>query len=151
VEYPKDGNNYRETNVFSNWHNWDYRKTAHEWEAAQFHWHGPSEHTIDGQRFDLELHVVHFSPYKRTVKEKEDNGGYIGAVLGVIFDSSEEVLKNAKDYEIETSNELFETLFWNVTEDKREIKELKIGDFLSQVDATTRWTYQGSLTTPPCS
>lgn len=27
--------------------------------GLQFHFHNPSEHTIDGQEFDLELHVVH--------------------------------------------------------------------------------------------
>ncbi|POO01785.1 Carbonic anhydrase, alpha-class [Trema orientale] len=27
----------------------------------QYHWHTPSEHTINGRRFDLELHMVHQS------------------------------------------------------------------------------------------
>lgn len=27
--------------------------------GLQFHFHNPSEHTIDGQEFDLELHIVH--------------------------------------------------------------------------------------------
>lgn len=27
----------------------------------QLHWHSPSEHTINGQRFAVELHMVHFS------------------------------------------------------------------------------------------
>ncbi|KAK3179690.1 hypothetical protein Dsin_033060 [Dipteronia sinensis] len=27
----------------------------------QGHWHSPSEHTINGRRFDLELHMVHLS------------------------------------------------------------------------------------------
>lgn len=27
--------------------------------ALQFHFHNPGEHTIDGEEFDLELHVVH--------------------------------------------------------------------------------------------
>ena len=27
-------------------------------EAAQFYFHAPSEHTIDGKRYDLEVHIV---------------------------------------------------------------------------------------------
>lgn len=27
--------------------------------GVQFHFHSPSEHTIDGRQFDLELHIVH--------------------------------------------------------------------------------------------
>ena len=30
-----------------------------EFEAIQFHFHAPSEHTIDGIQYDLELHIVH--------------------------------------------------------------------------------------------
>lgn len=29
----------------------------------QMHFHAPSEHTIDGKHFDIELHVVHGSYY----------------------------------------------------------------------------------------
>ena len=42
----------------------------------QFHFHAPSEHTIEGNFFDLELHVVHLYA--------EDNG--LGAVIGFMFD-----------------------------------------------------------------
>lgn len=47
--------------------------------AHQFHFHSKSEHTIDGQYFDFEMHIVHY-PEKAT-------NGYIGAVLGFIFDT----------------------------------------------------------------
>lgn len=30
-------------------------------------------------------------------------------------------------------------------------KEMPIGDFLNMVDIGNRWTYEGSLTTPPCT
>jgi carbonic anhydrase len=35
-----------------------YNKTT-EYEILQMHFHSPSEHTIDGVYFDLELHIVH--------------------------------------------------------------------------------------------
>lgn len=28
-------------------------------DSLQFHWHAPSEHTVNGKQFDLELHIVH--------------------------------------------------------------------------------------------
>ncbi|KAL2328584.1 hypothetical protein Fmac_022011 [Flemingia macrophylla] len=39
----------------------------------QFHWHSPSEHTIDGKRLDLELHMVHETPSGQT------------AVIGIFY------------------------------------------------------------------
>ena len=46
-----------------------------EFESAQFHWHSPSEHKINGRTFDLELHIVH--------TEKENTGQY--SVIGLLF------------------------------------------------------------------
>ena len=46
-------------------------------DPIQFHFHSPSEHTIGGKFFDLELHIVH--KYKGTK-------GDLGAVLGIFFD-----------------------------------------------------------------
>jgi carbonic anhydrase len=41
----------------------------------QFHFHAPSEHTIGGLHYDLEMHVVH---------TYED--GSLGGVIGILFD-----------------------------------------------------------------
>ena len=30
-----------------------------DWEIIQYHWHYPSEHTVDGYQSDAELHIVH--------------------------------------------------------------------------------------------
>jgi carbonic anhydrase len=43
---------------------------------ANFHFHAPSEHTIDGQSYDLEVHFVH----------TYTDGVSLGAVIGVMFD-----------------------------------------------------------------
>lgn len=29
------------------------------YEPLQFHWHAPSEHTVNGKQYDLEVHFVH--------------------------------------------------------------------------------------------
>lgn len=41
-----------------------------------FHYHAPSEHTFDGQSYDLEVHFVHTYA----------DGVSLGAVIGVMFD-----------------------------------------------------------------
>ena len=46
--------------------------------ANQFHFHAASEHTIDGQRYDLEMHVVHFPNIL--------NNGIVASAIGIIFD-----------------------------------------------------------------
>jgi hypothetical protein len=57
--------------------------------AQQFHFHSPSEHSIDGKLMDLEMHIVH------TIDEKIDptkigydcpaSSQFFAGVLGFIF------------------------------------------------------------------
>ena len=47
--------------------------------TAQFHFHSPSEHSIDGRLMDLELHIVHF------LDPKVKNCKFIAGVLGFLF------------------------------------------------------------------
>lgn len=53
---------------------------SQDFKAIGFHFHSKSEHTIDGQQFDFEMHTVHLLD----TKEK----GYFAAALGIIFDES---------------------------------------------------------------
>lgn len=43
----------------------------------QCHWHSPSEHAINGQRYDLELHMVHAS--------RDQNAKINIAVVGMLY------------------------------------------------------------------
>ena len=49
--------------------------TTETFVPLQFHYHAPSEHTVNGLLFDLELHFVH------TYQD-----GSLGSVLGIFFD-----------------------------------------------------------------
>ena len=46
---------------------------------------------------------------------------------------------------------MFDSMKWEVLDSNPVVDEIHIGDFLQMVDASQRWTYRGSLTTPPCS
>ncbi len=41
---------------------WDEEGELGLYNILQFHVHAPSEHTFDGEHYDLELHIVHISP-----------------------------------------------------------------------------------------
>ncbi|CAK8576206.1 unnamed protein product [Lathyrus sativus] len=96
----------------------------------QFHWHSPSEHTINGKRFDLELHLVHQTP-----------SGKI-AVIGLLYkigipDLFLALLK--KDLEA-------------ISESSGAEREIGIVvPNLITFDRRQYYRYIGSLTTPPCS
>lgn len=53
--------------------------TSLQFNAAQFHFHLASEHTINGRRFDLEMHTVHFP--------NTESPDIVASALGIIFDT----------------------------------------------------------------
>ena len=96
-----------------------------QYEAKQFHFHSPSEHQIDGKSFPLEVHVVHANTEGRL------------AVLGVLFDEGDD-------------NSMLNQL--------NGFRPTELAPYTGPVDynslITKRdeyYTYNGSLTTPPCS
>jgi carbonic anhydrase len=93
----------------------------------QFHFHAPSEHTIDGVQTALEVHFVHASA----------TGDL--AVVGVLIKAG-------------ADNEAFATFMQAATKssaDKGEKAVLDANLFLPE--KRTLFRYHGSLTTPPCS
>lgn len=96
---------------------------------AQFHFHTPSEHLIDGKTSPLELHFVH--------KSKTGNL----AVLGVLI---KEGKGNTALTEIWAKLPKTKSAADFVLKNKIDLSKLLPSD----LDA---YRYQGSLTTPPCS
>lgn len=100
------------------------------YKLKQFHFHTPSEHTIDGKHMPMEMHMVHQS----------DDGSL--AVVGILF-------KEGK-----TPNENFSKIIANLPNAKGESKHLKSDSIDIRVHMPAdnyAYHYTGSLTTPPCS
>ena len=96
----------------------------------QFHFHNPSEHTIDGQAAAMEIHFVHQDPNSGTL-----------AVVGIMLTEGKR------------GNEAYAAVFDHLPAEASEPKAR--GNALSLATllpaSRTFYTYQGSLTTPPCS
>ncbi len=98
---------------------------SQRYEAKQFHFHSPSEHRVDGKSFPLEVHIVHSNENSQL------------AVLGILFDEGEE-------------NPLLHQL--------NGFRPPGMAPYDGPIDynalITARdqyYSYNGSLTTPPCS
>ena len=98
------------------------------YELAQFHFHDPSEHTIRGRSYPMEMHLVHKSADGRL------------AVVGVLIAQGAE-------------NAMLAPLFRALPVKAGDETELKVALDLAQVLPREHRAlrYAGSLTTPPCS
>jgi carbonic anhydrase len=95
---------------------------------AQFHFHTPSEHTIDGGSFPMELHLVH-----------KDAEGKL-AVVGIMLEKGEK-------------NPVLSQIWSKLPKAEGKPVALKESVDLNALLPTDRSAYRyiGSLTTPPCS
>ena len=99
------------------------------YELKQFHFHTPSEHTLDGMHFPMEMHLVHAS-----------ESGEL-AVYGVFFLRGEH-------------NPMFDPIVQNLPAgpgDEVHVEGVAV-DLADMLPETADcYSYSGSLTTPPCS
>jgi carbonic anhydrase len=98
------------------------------YDLLQFHFHAPSEHSINGELAKAELHLVH----------KNANGNL--AVVGILINAGAE-------------NAAFKTTWDNLPSEPGSVQQVS-----AQVNAAAMlpvqqatYRYDGSLTTPPCT
>jgi carbonic anhydrase len=98
------------------------------YDVVQFHYHAPSEHTVDGESFPAELHIVH----------RNADGNL--AVVGILLREGNE-------------NAAYQPFISNLPAEETDPKDAGVQinamDLLPSVGTTFR--YSGSLTTPPCT
>jgi len=123
-------------NIFNNGHtvqvNYDagssitFNET--KFDLLQFHFHHPSEHTLDGKAFAMELHFVHKSA-----------AGNL-AVVGVMITEGKE-------------NEALKSVFDNLPTTKGDPQPTQLMTDAGKIIPHNAgyYTYSGSLTTPPCT
>ena len=123
-------------NIFNNGHtiqvNYDpgssivYNET--QYDLIQFHFHHPSEHTLNGKAFAMELHFVH-----RSV------AGNL-AVVGIMI---------AEGQESEALKSVFDNLPTTIGDPQPTTLMTDAAKIIPQ--NAGYYTYSGSLTTPPCT
>jgi len=101
----------------------------HSYELVQFHFHKPSEETISGKHSAMVAHLVH--------KDARANLAVVAILL-----------------ETRAANHLIETIWRHMPHEKEH--ELAIRDVMIDVNELLPkhrgyFTYEGSLTTPPCT
>lgn len=114
---------------------YDETKVAKQYTPLQFHYHAPSEHTIDGYLYDLELHIVH----------KNDSAGEL-SVIGIFFDMKKGGNKTNPFLEEYLDGHLKPDAQGGWKSPKIDVKKLVDG-----LNNRKIYHYDGSLTTPPCS
>lgn len=96
-----------------------------KYKLIQFHFHDPSEHSIEGVHYPAELHLVHKSKLNEL------------AVVGIVLE-----IGNGK--ELDHIFDLIPGQF-----NTAHIDNLHLEKFISS--SNSHFYYEGSLTTPPCS
>ncbi|KAF5903140.1 carbonic anhydrase 4-like, partial [Clarias magur] len=120
------------------------------YKAVQFHLHwgdkgGPgSEHTIDGEQYPMEMHIVHMKQRYKTLEDalKERHGV---AVLGFFYEESK------------SDNKKYDKLIQALAEVKNTsentiVSGISLNNLILSAENMTRYyRYDGSLTTPECT
>ncbi|XP_010267256.1 PREDICTED: alpha carbonic anhydrase 7-like [Nelumbo nucifera] len=99
----------------------------------QSHWHSPSEHTINGRRFDLELHMVHVTSDTKAVNKI--------AVIGILYK-----IGRPDDF----LSELMKGI-WSIADSKGEVNVGVVDPRHIKIGSRKYYRYMGSLTVPPCT
>ncbi|GAQ84872.1 carbonic anhydrase [Klebsormidium nitens] len=116
-------------------------------DLLQFHFHSPSEHAVDGERFDMEAHMVH----------KDRETGTL-AVVGTLLQAVPDVealfnpaLEAALQLAPREHGAMKPAAVCAPTCINVKVSAEDLLPVVSDADSRSYFHYAGSLTTPPCS
>ncbi|XP_047966738.1 alpha carbonic anhydrase 7-like isoform X2 [Salvia hispanica] len=103
--------------------------TGNKYDLVQCHWHTPSEHTVGGRRYNMELHMVH----------RSSEGQF--AVIAILYHLGR------SDHFL---NKVLESIN-NLTKGEEEIDLGDVDPWDIKFGSRKYYRYMGSLTSPPCT
>ncbi|XP_056153396.1 carbonic anhydrase XVb [Lampris incognitus] len=131
-------------------------KLSEAYDSLQFHLHWGntssmpgSEHTVDGKRYPMELHIVNSkSSYNGNTSQAITDSTGLAALGFFIEEMSGNATASPSSWHTLTS------YLANITEAGHSVKMtpgISLDDLLAGVDRTSYYRYLGSLTTPTCN
>lgn len=119
-----------------------YSAATNEFKANQFRFHHPSEHTVNGKYYDLEMQIYH------DAKEFNDTANIkYGAVA--LFFSVKNYDQSISTAENETIKDFIQNLKFDDLGDPI-VDVISFGEIMKIARFDQRWVYKGSMTQPPC-
>jgi len=89
------------------------------------------------------MHTVHYPV-------GEAKNGFIASAVGIMFSTVSPSRNDAN--EVKVIDAFFDSLEWTTgSATPKVVSEVKYGDLMNMFDMHNRWTYKGSVTTPPCA
>ena len=130
--------------------------------ASHFLFHAGSEHTINGDRLDLEMQTIHSASNSGSVivdgpTTTITTYDVLETGVSVLFSSNpDKVTADLTEAEIQIIDTFFQSLQWDNDLTAEPVVDpvadlVTFGNLMELVDFDNRWAYKGSGTTPPCT
>jgi carbonic anhydrase len=81
----------------------------------------------------------------------EQKGNALAAAMGIIFDRNPTKHAAVSADVVKAIDEFFDSLKLTNGDKTTNLEEIKFANLMKYTDMNNRWSYKGSLTTPPCS